>query len=181
MTKPGTRARSPLYAPLFEPHLPVSATIRIDLAVPEEYDAIAVLLGEVGLSTMGLFEDSDLILVARDGFRIVGCAAVERYGVDGLLRSVATSETVRGVGLGQRLVDRAEEACHESGLSTLYLLTETAESFFAKRGFVVVDRTNVPDAVRVSTQFATLCPASATAMVRAIGPVEFGALPDSRF
>lgn len=172
MTKPGTHARSPWYAALSEPHLPVSATIRIDLAAPEEYDAIAGLLDEVGLSTMGLFEAAELILVARDGFRIVGCAAVERYGVDGLLRSVATSEPVRGTGLGQRLVDQAEKACHESGLSTLYLLTETAESFFAKRGYVVVDRTNVPVAVRASTQFATLCPASATAMARAIGTVE---------
>lgn len=152
----------------------------ISAAEPGDRDAIVALLADVGLSTMGLFEDAAWILVARaaadptraaaDPSRILGVAAVERYGASGLLRSVATAGNARGTGLGRELVARAEARCHEEGVSTLYLLTETAEEFFVRRGYAVVDRSDVPEAVRASTQFVALCPSSATTMVRRLLP-----------
>ncbi len=163
----------------------MTATINISAAELGDRDAIAALLADVGLSTMGLFEDAAWILVARaaadptradtaersdDPSRILGVAAVERYGASGLLRSVATAGSARGTGLGRALVARAEARCHEEGVSTLYLLTETAEEFFVRRGYAVVDRSDVPEAVRASTQFVALCPSSATAMVRRLLP-----------
>jgi len=42
------------------------------------------------------------------------------------------------------------------------------EAFFARLGFVAIRRDDVPGGVRASEEFASLCPASATVMHRAI-------------
>ena len=54
------------------------------------------------------------------------------------------------------------------GARHAYLLTDTAEAFFRRRGFEVIDRTDVPAAIRNSVEFAVACPASAIAMHRAV-------------
>ena len=60
----------------------------------------------------------------------------------------------------------AETLASETGASELILLTETAEPFFARLGYEVIDRTTVPDDVAGSIEFTTACPTSATAMRR---------------
>jgi len=45
------------------------------------------------------------------------------------------------------------------------LLTQTASFFFQKMGFKPVARENVPDAIQKSSEFATVCPASADVLV----------------
>ncbi len=97
---------------------------------------------------------------------VVGCAAVERYGENGLLRSVAVLPANRGQHLGHYLVAAAEAEAAEDGIASLYLLTETAEAFFAALGYENVDRADVPKEVLASDQFAKLCPSSAVAMRR---------------
>jgi amino-acid N-acetyltransferase len=54
----------------------------------------------------------------------------------------------------------------EHGVRRLYLLTTDAQRFFARLGFVVVDREALPPEVRETAQFRELCPQSAIAMVR---------------
>jgi len=44
------------------------------------------------------------------------------------------------------------------------LLTTSAESFFRLAHYVRVERDHVPQAIRGTTQFASLCPASAAVM-----------------
>jgi len=51
----------------------------------------------------------------------------------------------------------------------LYLLTTTAERFFATRGYAGIERERVPDTVRASAEFSALCPASAVVMRKALG------------
>ena len=70
----------------------------------------------------------------------------------------------RGRGLGRRLTFAAVDLARTLGVETLYLLTETAERFFGMLGFYPLPRAEVPDAVRVSAEFAFVCPASARAM-----------------
>jgi amino-acid N-acetyltransferase len=108
----------------------------------------------------------DDTLVARDGRRLVGCAAVERYGAAGLLRSVAVAQDRRGSGLGIRLTTAALEHAHARGIRTLYLLTETAADFFPRFGFHPVARTAVAPAVRQSAEFTGACPDTALVMVK---------------
>ena len=97
---------------------------------------------------------------------VVGCAAVERYGDNGLLRSVAVLPANRGQHLGHHLVAAAEAEAAEDGIASLYLLTETAEAFFSALGYENVDRADVPKEVLASDQFDKLCPSSAVAMRR---------------
>ena len=49
-------------------------------------------------------------------------------------------------------------------MRALYLLTLTAEDYFATRGFARVGREHVPETVMQSREFLGLCPASAIAM-----------------
>jgi len=97
-----------------------------------------------------------------------GVVGVELYGDAALLRSLAVQEHVRGKGCGKRLVQEAEQYAARSGVKRLYLLTTTAENFFGSLGYTKVKRDAVPDAIRATTEFGTLCPASAAVMVKAL-------------
>jgi N-acetylglutamate synthase-like GNAT family acetyltransferase len=44
-------------------------------------------------------------------------------------------------------------------------MTNTAAGYFPKLGFAPVERAEVPEAVRGSLQFASVCPSSAAVMV----------------
>lgn len=90
--------------------------------------------------------------------------AVEPYGGAGLLRSLAVAPEARGRGLGVRLVDAAEARARADGLGALYLLTTTAAPFFEARGYALVDRTEVPEPVRQSAEFASVCPSTAASL-----------------
>ena len=90
----------------------------------------------------------------------VGIVGVQFYGSDALLRSLVVTSAYRTCGLGQRLVEHAEQHARERGAATVYLLTTTAEAFFRSRGYVVTARDSAPPAIRSTPEFAGLCPAS---------------------
>ena len=87
-------------------------------------------------------------------------------GPDGLLRSVAVADDWRRRGLGGALTDEVVARSVREGLAAVYLLTETAESFFPRHGFVRIERDAASDAVKQSAEFSELCPSSSVAMVR---------------
>ncbi len=137
---------------------------QITLAERGDLTVVRALLRESSLPVEGLEALIGSLLVARVGSRVVGCAALEDYPPATLLRSVAVSADGRGLGLGGRLAQAALEMARERGLRRVFLLTETAEQFFLRFGFRVVDRSHVDEAVRGSREFAALCPATAVAM-----------------
>jgi amino-acid N-acetyltransferase len=129
--------------------------------------AVERLLAAAGLPTADLDTARDLRLrVVRENGRVVGAIGLERFGAVGLLRSLVVAPELRGRGLGGTLVDAAEQDARAAGLDLLVLLTQTAETFFARRGYVRIDRAAAPAAVRESAEFASLCPASATTMIK---------------
>lgn len=95
-----------------------------------------------------------------------GVVGVELYGEVGLLRSLAVKQELRGRGCGKRLVEEAERHAAGCGVKRVYLLTTTAERFFAALGYRKVERPMVPDAIRATTEFSTLCSATATVMAK---------------
>jgi len=133
-------------------------------AVPTDLPAILDLIDRSKLPSAGLEQHVGSTLVARDGDRIVGTAALELYGGSALLRSVAVAGELRGQGVGQALTNAALDLAKRRGVRTVYLLTETAAQFFPKFGFRPVPRTDVDPGVLESTEFTTACPASALAM-----------------
>lgn len=127
-----------------------------------------VLLAAADLPTAGLAGCWATTLVAVEAMTVVGSAAVELHGSDGVLRSLCVVPLRRGERLGERLVSEVMGLARQHGLARLYLLTETAADFFPRFGFALVARDSVPDRVRDSIEFSSLCPASATAMVARI-------------
>jgi amino-acid N-acetyltransferase len=145
-----------------------AATADIRPATPNDWHRLAQLLATSSLPLDGAREHvSDFVVAERDG-TLVGCAAVERYGRAGLLRSVAVAESERGNGTGAALVAQCMEAARASGIDTLVLLTTTADGYFPRFGFERIDRDAAPDAVRESAEFRGACPASATVMRRTL-------------
>jgi amino-acid N-acetyltransferase len=108
-------------------------------------------------------------LVMRDGADLAGVIGLEVFGPVALLRSLAVPERWRGRGIGSQLAQKAEEHAWSGGVEAVYLLTTTAEGFFARRGYDKVDRDAVPGAIKETVEFQSLCPASAVCMVRHLG------------
>jgi amino-acid N-acetyltransferase len=135
-------------------------------AEPEDSSRIRALLSECRLPIDGVPEDAALLLVASHCGQVVGVAGLELHGHDGLLRSVAVAPGMRGRKIADRLCDEIEARAPAVGARSIYLLTETAERYFARRGYSVADRRDAPPAIIRSRQFARLCPASAVLMMR---------------
>jgi N-acetylglutamate synthase-like GNAT family acetyltransferase len=141
-----------------------SGSAAIRAATPNDWQAIAELLSMAALPLDGAAEHFHEFVVAERGGVVVGCAGVEHYADVGLLRSVAVVPSERGLGTGASLVSRCISDARAAGLDALVLLTTTAERYFPRFGFDVIDRADVPDAVRASAEFRGACPASAVAM-----------------
>jgi amino-acid N-acetyltransferase len=143
----------------------VVAAVEVRAALPRDAEDIRRLLAEAGLPTEDLHRAADRRMwVADHDGRPIGAIGLERYGDTGLLRSLVVTPARRGLGYGLALVEALERAGRAAGLDSLVLLTETAEPFFRRLGYAVVDRASVPEAVRSSTEFRSVCPASAVCM-----------------
>jgi len=106
------------------------------------------------------------VLEARDS--LLGVIALERFGTDALLRSLAVAPEYRKRGLGHELVARLEQDAQADGVEQLVLLTQTAEPFFRNLGYDIIDRRCVSEELKQSAEFRSLCPASAVCMRKAI-------------
>ncbi|WP_161569193.1 arsenic resistance N-acetyltransferase ArsN2 [Candidatus Oscillochloris fontis] len=136
-------------------------SIQITPATPSDLPAVLALLSANGLPHDGLAEHFDTALVARDGDTVVGSAALERYGAEALLRSVAVAAAQQSQGVGRQLLVAALYLARTHGIRRVYLLTTTAASYFSRYGFVPVARADVDPAVQVSAEFQGACPARA--------------------
>jgi amino-acid N-acetyltransferase len=145
-------------------------TLIIEPASPDDVNPVLDLLGRTRLPTEGVREVVGTLCVARRDGQVVGCAALEVYGASALVRSVAVEPSCHGQGLGRRLVAAVEGLASRHGVGELFLLTETAATFFAALGYSYVDRGGVPADVRASAEFAWVCPASASVMRKALRP-----------
>jgi len=139
--------------------------VSIAPATERDLDPILDLLRGSRLPAAGLAGHLASALIARDGDRVVGSAALELYGASALLRSVAVETGRRGQGLGRQLTEAVLALAHSRGVRRVYLLTETAADFFARLGFTGLDRQAVDPAVQQSIEFRGACPASAVCMV----------------
>ncbi len=75
-------------------------------------------------------------------------------------------------GLGAALLAHAERAARQRGIAALYLLTTTAEAFFAQRGYARIPREAVPPILCQTAEFAALCPASAVCLTKALAALD---------
>jgi amino-acid N-acetyltransferase len=127
--------------------------------------AVLALLESARLPTADIASiDDPQIWVLEERDRIVGVIALERFGTEALLRSLAIAPDYRNRGFGRELVARVEQSARADNVSQLVLLTETAEPFFRSLGYTTLDRRNVSDSLKQTAEFRSLCPASASCM-----------------
>jgi amino-acid N-acetyltransferase len=138
--------------------------------VAEEHASVLALLERCHLPTADLGEAKPHFLGESDAAGLVGVVGVEPLGRVGLLRSLGVRDDSRGKGLGGQLADAAEAWARGQNIEQLYLLTTTAEPFFARRGYQALARDQVDTAIHGTTEFTSACPASATVMVRRLLP-----------
>lgn len=135
----------------------------------EDYAAVISLLDAAHLPHADLTpEHLDEFLLSERGRGLDGVVGLEGQGEARLLRSLAVSERAQGHGLGHRLLEAAEAQARSRGAQRLWLLTTTAEAFFARAGYVRAERETAPKALRLLTEFSSVCPSTAACMTKAL-------------
>jgi len=137
---------------------------RIDRASDDDWNDVARLLEQCKLPLAGAEEFLGSFRVAREGAEIVAVAGFESRGDAVLLRSFAVTPACRGTGLGAMLLERLEADAREAGARAAYLLTTTADHYFARHGFERMSRDTAPGTLLASVEFQGACPATAVFM-----------------
>ena len=149
--------------------LAASEEVVIEAAGAQDASAIRALLAASHLPLEDLTPDHwPHFVVARRASRLIGVAGLEIVGRFALLRSVAVAPEHRRRGMASQLVAELEAFAHAHGVEAAYLLTTTAEDFFARRGYQRTNRAAAPEAMQATTEFKTICPASAVCMMKAL-------------
>lgn len=140
----------------------------IRAATAEDLPAIISLLKASGLPCEDLSPGGQELIVAVSESRIAGVVGLERSGPYGLVRSLAVEPGKRGQGLGKALLDEALLRAWLKGVGEVFILTTTAPGFFEKQGFEAAVRSEAPRSIQNTTEFRTMCPASAVCMKKKI-------------
>lgn len=142
--------------------------LKIQMATMKDEKQIRQLLAAAGLPYDDIHTHLHNFLVARQDDAMVGAVGLEIYGELGLLRSLVVASSSQGNGVGRMLFDTIMAYARMRRVRALYLLTTTADRFFGKLGFTVVDRNKLPEAIRKTNEFLKLCPTNAVCMTRRI-------------
>jgi amino-acid N-acetyltransferase len=131
----------------------------------ESFDAFRTLLKSSNLPADDLDYKRDLLVGYYEGDKLVGTGGLEVYGPYALLRSLSVRMGIRGKSVGTTITEFLLEEAKKKKLKAIYLLTETAHGFFAKKGFKDVQRDQVPQEVKASSEFSTVCATTAAVMM----------------
>lgn len=136
-------------------------------SVPPTDGPFLAALAEAGLTGEALDDPNGANFVfARKSGEPVAYGGYDVMGDIALLRSVTVLPAWRGQRLGGRFVAALISQLQGINIREVYLLTETAELFFAGLGFDAIGRDEAPEAIRASAQFSQLCPDAAILMHR---------------
>lgn len=125
---------------------------------------IIALLQTEKLPVEDLPASLDHFFVAQTGDNVIGAIGMEQYGNNALLRSMVVSREHRNKNIAFNLVRQLESYGSSLGIHSIYLLTETAPTYFEKKGYLKINRDNVPEEVKASSEFSHVCPVSAIVM-----------------
>lgn len=135
--------------------------------IPGTAPDLSAMLAEAGLPNEDLTESGRRFFRFSEGGKVVGFIGWETEdGTHALLRSLVVSPHRRGHGDGSQIIAWAMTRLAEQGFSDAWVLTTSIEVLALRLGFAHADRTNAPDAIRRSRQFAQLCPSTAVMLHR---------------
>lgn len=153
----------PLPAKLYDPR----KAVRLRPGRPLDQAGLTALLASASLPPPHNLKHC---LLASQGKTLLAAGVLEACGQVGLLSALVVSPGASGQGLGQRLLEALHAEAENLGLGKLYLLTERADSYFARHGYTAVPVKAVPAAVRASAVFQGMGSQTATVMVRPLQP-----------
>lgn len=96
--------------------------------------------------------------VAYGGYTVLGGLS--------MLRSVVVLPQWRSQGVGARMVTALISQLQGINIKSVYLLTENADMFFSDLGFSAIARSDAPQVIQETRQFAHHCPEDAVLMAR---------------
>jgi amino-acid N-acetyltransferase len=146
----------------------MQTTISIQKATGKDFAAIGRLLTDNNLPVADLNPLLDNFFTALEDNQIIGVMGMDRYGKAGLLRSAVVNANHRSTGVAGKVYNQLLLFAQQEGITDLYLITNTAEHYFDKKGFTKIAREAVPSTVLQSREFNGLCPASSVIMHLAV-------------
>ncbi len=129
-----------------------------------DYKTVTELLESASLPTAGVSDHFKHFFVAEHEREIVGVIGLEVYDDVALLRSAAVKSSEQNKGIGSQLCNALVENAKVLGVRRLILLTNTAEQYFARKGFNKIDEKSVTGPIRTSVEFTGACPSHAACM-----------------
>lgn len=144
-------------------------TLELQPAEATDLPLICQWLGQNRLPTEDIGEILNCLYLGINSETVVGLGGIEHHGDDGLLRSLVIAEPFRQQGYGQELCQQLIQKAQADDIQALYLLTNTADRFFAKLGFEQIDRQAAPATMQHTTEFSSLCPDTAVCMRLRLG------------
>lgn len=131
---------------------------------PDQFDSVFELLSEAKLDFSDLKQPNIRLFRFEENSIEIGVGGLEVFDDQALLRSVAVKKDLQGKGLGKEMVAQIEKTARNSGIKSLYLLTNTVPEFFKSIGYQQIDRNDFAEPLKQTSQFAGLCPVSAVCM-----------------
>ena len=130
----------------------------------KDLDKIQSLLSANKLCFNDINQDGVSLFVVEKNDHHIGYFGVELFGQDALFRSMIVLPDERDKGYGAGIWGLALGMMKENGIQDIYLLTNTAATFFEKQGFSVYDRKAVPEAIGETSEFVDFCPEDSVCM-----------------
>lgn len=137
---------------------------------PALRQSLIQLLKENQLPVSDITDETSLFALTDQSSSLIGSAGLEIFGQQALIRSVSVVKSQQRSGIGKMLIQELENFATQQGIKELYLLTTTADKFFSKYGYAVVPRDELPDAIKQTSEFSSVCPSSAIAMMKNLSP-----------
>ena len=128
------------------------------------FETFRNLIASADLPTQDLDFEKQILLGYYDNDTLMATGGLEVFGNDAILRSLTVKLGSRNKSLGSTIVDDLLAKAKDNEVATIYLLTENANGFFKKKGFVEVNREDAPDTVKTSQEFSVICGESAVCM-----------------
>jgi len=132
---------------------------------PAQLPQFEALLAGNALPTGDCAEQAENFFGILEGERLIAAGGLQPAGEYFLLRSVVVDPACRGRGLARELSEFLLGRAEAANSPAVYLLTESAAEYFTRLGFARIERERVPEAVRQTRQFSSLCPDSAHCLV----------------
>lgn len=138
--------------------------INIRPARTQDLAHIEHLLLAESLPVAGVAQHLGNFVVAERDDNVVAAMGLEVYGDTALLRSAVVSPGEKGKGIGGTLYHAVLRNAARLGVHRLLLLTNTAEVYFARKGFKRIAQETVTGPITTSVEFSGGCPSHSACM-----------------